>query len=97
MELAAPLLLGLPDDAVAADAGREAGVRTLVVNWWAYCSDVTLEVFDMLGRIVATLVDEVKSPGRFEVAFEAGELSSGMYIYRMSAGSFAKQRRSVAF
>jgi creatinine amidohydrolase len=31
--------------AVAAEVGREAGVRTLVVNWWSYCSDVTLEVF----------------------------------------------------
>jgi creatinine amidohydrolase len=32
-------------NAVAAEAGRQAGVRTLVVNWWTYCSDVTLEVF----------------------------------------------------
>lgn len=32
-------------NAVAAEIGREAGVRTLVVNWWSYCSDVTLEVF----------------------------------------------------
>jgi creatinine amidohydrolase len=31
--------------AVAQDVGREAGVRTLVINWWAYASDVTLEVF----------------------------------------------------
>jgi creatinine amidohydrolase len=31
--------------AVAQEVGREQGVRTLVVNWWAYCSDVTLEVF----------------------------------------------------
>jgi creatinine amidohydrolase len=32
-------------NAVAMEVGREAGVRTLVVNWWTYCSDVTLEVF----------------------------------------------------
>lgn len=32
-------------NAVAMDVGREAGVRTLVVNWWTYCSDVTLDVF----------------------------------------------------
>jgi creatinine amidohydrolase len=31
--------------ALAQEVGREAGVRTLVVNWWSYCSDVTLEVF----------------------------------------------------
>jgi creatinine amidohydrolase len=32
-------------NALATEIGREAGVRTLVVNWWTYCSDVTLEVF----------------------------------------------------
>ncbi|HSK11113.1 MAG TPA: creatininase family protein [Vicinamibacterales bacterium] len=32
-------------NAVASEVGRAAGVRTLVVNWWTYCSDVTLEVF----------------------------------------------------
>jgi creatinine amidohydrolase len=32
-------------NALAADVGRDARVRTLVVNWWAYCSDITLEVF----------------------------------------------------
>ncbi|HSL23816.1 MAG TPA: creatininase family protein [Vicinamibacterales bacterium] len=32
-------------NAIAAEVGRETGVRTLVVNWWSYCSDVTLEVF----------------------------------------------------
>jgi creatinine amidohydrolase len=35
--------------AVAAEVGREAGVRTLVVNWWSYASDVTLEVFGQDG------------------------------------------------
>ncbi|HEY3384437.1 MAG TPA: creatininase family protein [Vicinamibacterales bacterium] len=32
-------------NAVAAEVGREAGVRTLVINWWTFCSDVTLDVF----------------------------------------------------
>jgi creatinine amidohydrolase len=32
-------------NALATEIGREAGVRTLVVNWWTYCSDVTIEVF----------------------------------------------------
>jgi creatinine amidohydrolase len=36
-------------NAVAAEVGREAHVRTLVINWWSYCSDVTLEVFKQDG------------------------------------------------
>jgi creatinine amidohydrolase len=35
--------------ALAAEAGREAGVRTLVVNWWSYCAEVTQEVFGNAG------------------------------------------------
>jgi creatinine amidohydrolase len=35
--------------ALAQEVGREAGVRTLVVNWWSYCSDVTQEVFGQDG------------------------------------------------
>ncbi len=49
---------------------------------------VTLEVFDVMGRKVATLVHgETKSAGRYAVQFNASQLASGMYIYRLQAGS----------
>ncbi|MEQ8524130.1 T9SS type A sorting domain-containing protein [Gracilimonas sp.] len=49
---------------------------------------VELRVFDMLGREVAALVDEPNKPaGKYAVTFNAGSLSSGMYIYRLQAGS----------
>ncbi len=50
--------------------------------------EVTLEVFDMVGRKVATLLNgEQKSAGRYTVNFDASNLASGMYIYRLQAGS----------
>ncbi len=49
---------------------------------------VTLKVFDILGREVATLVNEVKPAGRFEVEFNASELPTGTYIYRLTAGNY---------
>ncbi|WP_020403467.1 FG-GAP-like repeat-containing protein [Gracilimonas tropica] len=50
--------------------------------------EVTLEVFDMLGRKVATLINrEAKSAGRHSVQLDANRLSSGMYIYRLKAGN----------
>lgn len=58
-------------------------------------SDVTLEVFDMLGRRVAVLVDEAVSAGRHEVHFDAGSLSSGVYIYRIRANQFVQTRQMV--
>jgi hypothetical protein len=49
-------------------------------------SDVKLTVFDILGREVAVLVNERKPAGRYEVTFDASDLASGMYVYRLTAG-----------
>ncbi|KAA0245991.1 MAG: T9SS type A sorting domain-containing protein [Ignavibacteriota bacterium] len=45
---------------------------------------VNLAVFDILGREVARLINEEKSPGNYTVEFNSGELPSGVYIYRLS-------------
>jgi hypothetical protein len=50
-------------------------------------ADVRLEVFDMIGRQVALLVDNQVQPGRHQVVFDASNLSSGIYIYRLQVGS----------
>lgn len=47
---------------------------------------VTLKVYDMLGQEAATLVNEVKGAGNYEVSFDASKLTSGMYIYTLTAG-----------
>ena len=49
--------------------------------------DVKLVVYDVLGREVITLVNEVQNPGLFNVEFNAGSLSSGVYIYRLMVDS----------
>lgn len=48
-------------------------------------ADVKLEVFDMLGRKVKELVNERKAAGTYSISFDASDLSSGMYIYRLQA------------
>ncbi len=53
---------------------------------------VRLEVFDMLGRSVMILVDATLDGGFHEVNFEAGELSSGMYLYRLETPGFVRTR-----
>ena len=47
---------------------------------------VRLTVYDMLGRTVSVLVDEVQSPGSYRVNWDATEMTSGVYIYRLEAG-----------
>mgnify|MGYP001352926234 FL=1 len=55
---------------------------------------VTLKVFDVLGNEVATLVDEYKSAGSYEVNFDASKynLPSGIYFYQLRAGSFTQTK-----
>jgi hypothetical protein len=58
-------------------------------------SKVTLIVYDLLGREVAVLADEKKEPGNFEVEFNASGLASGVYIYRLTAGSYVSTRKMI--
>lgn len=54
---------------------------------------VTLKVFDILGREVATLVNEEKPAGTYEVEFNAKNLSSGVYIYRLTTPEYSASRK----
>jgi photosystem II stability/assembly factor-like uncharacterized protein len=58
-------------------------------------TDVKLLVYDILGRKVAVLVNERKNPGRYEATFDARGLSSGVYFYRLEAGSYVQTRKLV--
>jgi len=52
-----------------------------------------VNVYDVLGRKVATLLNEVKDPGTYTVEFNATGLASGVYYYRMAAGSFVQTKK----
>jgi plastocyanin len=56
---------------------------------------VTLKVYDILGNEVATLVNEVKSAGEYEVEFNENNLPSGIYFYQLKAGGFTETRKMV--
>ncbi|SMO39807.1 T9SS type A sorting domain-containing protein [Gracilimonas mengyeensis] len=58
-------------------------------------SEVSLKVFDMLGREVASLVNTRQSAGAHQASFDASSLSSGMYIYRLQAGSLVQTRKMM--
>ncbi len=58
-------------------------------------SRVQLKVFDVLGNEVATLVNEDKPAGSYEVDFNASQLSSGIYLYKLSAGNFIQTRKMI--
>lgn len=58
-------------------------------------SQATLRVYDVLGNEVATLVNEEKSTGSYEVSFNASRLSSGIYFYQLTTDNFIQTRKMI--
>ena len=56
---------------------------------------VTLKVFDVLGREVMTLVNEVKPAGEYEVEFSGTDFPSGIYFYQLRADAFTKTKKMI--
>lgn len=64
---------------------------TTVINYQLpMSSHISLKIYDLLGREVATLVNEQKDAGSYEVKFDGKNLSSGIYFYQLRAGEFAQ-------
>lgn len=57
--------------------------------------EVTLKVFDVLGREVATLVNQTMNAGAYTFNFDASKLASGMYVYRLTAGDFVASKKMM--
>lgn len=58
-------------------------------------SNVTIKVFDLLGREVVTLVNKEKPVGLYEVKFDGSRFASGVYFYRIEAGKFSETKKFV--
>jgi len=56
---------------------------------------VRLGVYNVLGQLVATLVDGTKEAGSHTVRFDGSDLPSGVYLYRLEVGNFIRTRRMV--
>ncbi|MFZ1518094.1 MAG: T9SS type A sorting domain-containing protein [Ignavibacteriaceae bacterium] len=57
--------------------------------------NVTLKVFDVLGREVATLIDEYKNADSYEVEFNASNMPSGVYFYQLKAGEYIETKKMI--
>ena len=61
----------------------------------AESGEITLEVINVLGHTVATLVNEFRAPGNYQVTFNGSGLSSGVYFYRLKSGTNIQTRRML--
>lgn len=60
-----------------------------------YSSSVSIKVFNIVGKEVATLVNELKPAGYYEVSFDASKLTSGVYFYTIRAGNFIQSKKMM--
>lgn len=58
-------------------------------------SDVAIRIYDLLGREVALVASGVREAGNYTVAFNAGNLPSGIYFYKLIAGEFVETKRMI--
>ena len=56
---------------------------------------VTIKIYDLLGKEVLILVNEEKTAGSYIISFNASNLSSGIYYYKIKAGSFEQVRKMI--
>jgi hypothetical protein len=56
---------------------------------------VVLKVFDILGKEITTLVNEKLNPGTYEVNFDGNGLSTGIYFYTLTSGSFKETKKML--
>jgi hypothetical protein len=66
------------------------------ISWQSPVSSrQTLKVYDIIGNEVATLVDEFREAGNYEIDFNASQLTSGVYVYKITAGNFSDTKKMI--
>lgn len=67
--------------------------KTVISYQLPISSNVILKVYDLLGRKIATLVDEYKPAGSYKIQFDASQISSGVYFYTLTTGNNSATRK----
>ncbi|MCX7878004.1 MAG: DUF1028 domain-containing protein [Ignavibacteria bacterium] len=68
---------------------------TVIMFDIAELSDVKLTIYDVTGKVISVLCDNKFHQGRYSVSFDAGSLSSGVYLYHLKTDSFSETRKMV--
>jgi hypothetical protein len=93
-----PLLVGLTSNvpkvfALEQNYPNPFNPSTIISYQVASLSNVSLKVYDLLGREIATLVNEMKSAGSYTATFNAANMPSGVYYYKLKAGNYSSVKK----
>lgn len=69
--------------------------RTVIAYTLPHAGPVTLEIYDLLGRRVTTLISETQPAGTHQIAWNAGNVASGIYLYRVQSGNWSDAKKMV--
>ena len=61
----------------------------------SHLQHVTLKIYNVIGQEITTLVDEQKPPGNYEISFDAGKLTSGVYLYSIKTNGFSQTKKML--
>ncbi|MCI0690636.1 S8 family peptidase [candidate division KSB1 bacterium] len=88
------LAQNFPNPVLSAAKSRSTGNPTThIVFRVPHGEHVSLKLYDVQGREVATLVDEVKMPGTYNIIWDASGFASGVYFYRLSGATFSATKK----
>jgi len=68
---------------------------TTIIYEVAKSEKTIVSIYNILGKEIATLVSEIKQPGKYQVIWEAGDQPTGMYFVRMQAGNYTSVRKMM--
>jgi len=81
--------------ALAQNYPNPFNVSTIIQYNLPVHSNITIDIYDILGRKVKTLVDKQQQAGYHTIDFDASELSSGVYFYRLQAGDYIETKKMI--
>lgn len=95
-DLSGEVIIGIPSKySLAQNYPNPFNPSTIINYQLAVNSFVSLKVYDMTGKEVSSLVNEVKNAGYYSVTFDAKNLSSGIYFYSIQAGDFSNTKKML--
>ncbi|MBX7043256.1 MAG: T9SS type A sorting domain-containing protein [Ignavibacteria bacterium] len=95
-ELGGTVSIGVPDRfRLEQNYPNPFNPKTTIDYEVPYNSSVTIKLFDLSGREIRSVVNELKSAGYYSVTLESSELASGVYMYVMNAGNFVDSRKMI--
>jgi len=87
----------IPNSSVIASGAKQSNeIATSSDDAWTPRTDnATLKIYNILGQEIATLVNKKQKAGSYEVKFDASNLTSGIYFYRLQSGGFVESRKMI--